>query len=68
MNGTSRWTASVLLIPTLLIQRLPLTLLPLLSLFFAAYLHRARGRVSPNGYRPDREIRYVRQTLEEPKR
>ena len=35
-------TTFVLLIPALLAQRLPLTLLPLLSLFLAAYLHRAR--------------------------
>ena len=34
--------AFLLLIPTLLNQRLPPTILPLLSLFFAAYLHRAR--------------------------
>lgn len=34
--------AFVLLVPALLAQRLPLTLLPLISLFFAAYLRRAR--------------------------
>ena len=34
--------AFLVLIPTLLNQRLPPTILPLLSLFFAAYLHRAR--------------------------
>lgn len=34
--------AFLILIPTLLSSRLPPTLVSLLSLFFAAYLHRAR--------------------------
>ena len=34
--------AFLLLIPTVLSLRLPPTLVPLLSLFLAAYLHRAR--------------------------
>ena len=34
--------AFAVLIPAILTQRLPLTLVPLLSLFLAAYLHRAR--------------------------
>lgn len=32
----------LLLVPTILIQHLPPMILPLLSLFFAAYLHKAR--------------------------
>ena len=34
--------AFAVLVPAVLTQRLPPTLVPLLSLFFAAYLHRAR--------------------------
>ncbi len=32
----------LLLVPAILIQHLPLTIRPLLSLFFAAYLHKSR--------------------------
>ena len=32
----------LLLVPVLLTQHLPFAILPLLSLFFAAYLHKAR--------------------------
>ncbi len=32
----------LLLVPTILMQHLPPMILPLLSLFFAAYLHKAR--------------------------
>lgn len=43
-NGERHATmlAFLVLIPTVLTQRLPLTLVPLLSLFLAAYLRRAR--------------------------
>ena len=43
-DGERRATmvAFMLLAPTLLTQPLPPTILPLISLFFAAYLHRAR--------------------------
>lgn len=44
-NDAARYVTMVgfvFLVPAMVAQHLPLTLLPLLSLFFAAYLHKAR--------------------------